>query len=97
MRPMSTPQHRPTTARPKSDTGLGALAVGAGFNIETWSDTTDAARAWFVALAERIRDEGTPPLGFRLLLGPEFQVMAQNQRRNLEDGRMDLAQVAASR
>jgi ubiquinone/menaquinone biosynthesis C-methylase UbiE len=67
----------------------------AGFTVTDWSDTTDQARDWFVAVAERIRKEGLPPLGFHLLLGPDFQVMAQNQRRNLEEGRIVLAQVLA--
>ena len=76
---------------------LRSLLDEAGFNIEAWLDTTDAARAWFVALAEKIRKEGMPPLGFHVLLGSDFQTMAQNQRRNLEDGRIVLAQVVAKR
>jgi MPBQ/MSBQ methyltransferase len=76
---------------------LRNLLHEAGFNIEAWLDTTDAARAWFVALAEKIRNEGMPPLGFHILLGSDFQAMAQNQRRNLEDGRIVLAQVVAKR
>jgi len=32
-----------------------------------------------------------------VLLGPDFQAMAQNQRRNLEEGRIVLAQVVAKR
>jgi ubiquinone/menaquinone biosynthesis C-methylase UbiE len=76
---------------------LRKLLDEAGFNIEAWLDTTDAARAWFVALAEEIRKEGMPPLGFHVLLGTDFQAMAQNQRRNLEDGRIVLAQVVATR
>jgi len=32
-----------------------------------------------------------------VLLGPDFRVMAQNQRRNLEEGRIVLAQVVARR
>jgi hypothetical protein len=74
---------------------LRSLLEKAGFNIQAWVDTTDAARAWFVALAEKIRKEGMPPLGFHVLLGSDFQAMAQNQRRNLEDGRIVLAQVVA--
>ena len=74
---------------------LRSLLDEAGFDIEAWLDTTDAARAWFVALAEKLRKEGMPPLGFHILLGPEFQAMAQNQRRNLEEGRIVLAQVVA--
>jgi ubiquinone/menaquinone biosynthesis C-methylase UbiE len=68
-----------------------------GFTVAAWTDTTDVARAWFVSLAERIRKEGLPPLGFHVLLGTDFQVMAQNQRKNLEEGRIVLAQVVAKR
>jgi hypothetical protein len=38
-----------------------------------------------------------PPLGFHVLLGSDFQAMAQNQRRNLEEARIVLAQVVARR
>lgn len=76
---------------------LRGLLEKSGFNVTAWSDTTEAARAWFVSLAEKIRKDGLPPLGFHLLLGPDFQVMAQNQRRNLEEGRILLAQVVAKR
>jgi MPBQ/MSBQ methyltransferase len=59
----------------------------------SWEDTTDDAREWFVELAEKIRREGLPPLGFHLILGPDFSVMAQNQGRNLREGRIVMAQV----
>lgn len=71
------------------------LLEDAGFLIESWSDTTEAARAWFVKVAERIQRAGVAPLGFHVLLGPEFAAMAQNQRRNLEQGRIALAQIVA--
>jgi ubiquinone/menaquinone biosynthesis C-methylase UbiE len=76
---------------------LRKLLEESGFRVATWADTTDVARAWFVSLAERIRKEGLPTLGFHVLLGPDFQAMAQNQRRNLEEGRIVLAQVVAKR
>ena len=76
---------------------LRKLLEEAGFTVADWADTTDAARAWFVSLAEKIRKEGLPPLGFHLLMGADFQAMAQNQRRNLEEGRIVLAQVIAKR
>ena len=76
---------------------LRKLLEDSGFTVTEWSDTTDVGRAWFVSVAERIRKEGLPPLGFHILLGPEFQAMAQNQRRNLEEGRIVLAQVVAKR
>ncbi len=69
----------------------------AGFKITNWIDTTSEARTWFASLAERISQDGLPPLGFHLLLGPDFQIMAQNQRRNLEEERIVLAQVVANK
>lgn len=76
---------------------LSHLLEAAGFTISEWSDTTDAARSWFVTLAEKIRTEGFPPLGFHVLMGADFQVMAQNQGRNLQEGRIVLGQVIASK
>jgi MPBQ/MSBQ methyltransferase len=76
---------------------LRQLLEGSGFTVTNWSDTTDAARDWFVSLAENIRKEGLPQLGFHILLGADFQAMAQNQRRNLEEGRIVLAQVIAKK
>jgi SAM-dependent methyltransferase len=74
---------------------LRSLLEDAGFTVTDWSDTTEAARAWFVALAERIRKEGFPALGFHVLMGTDFQAMAQNQGRNLQEGRIALGQVVA--
>lgn len=76
---------------------LRHLLETAGFTISVWQDTTEAARAWFTALAEKIRKEGFPPLGFHLLLGSDFQAMAQNQGRNLQEGRIVLGQVVAKK
>jgi ubiquinone/menaquinone biosynthesis C-methylase UbiE len=74
---------------------LRKLLEEADFTITDWSDTTEAARAWFVALAEKIRKDGFPSLGFHLLLGADFKAMAQNQGQNLQDGRIVLAQIVA--
>ena len=76
---------------------LRGLLEKSGFNVADWSDTTYAARTWFVSLAEKIRKGGFPPLGFHILLGADFQAMAQNQGRNLVEGRIVLAQVVARR
>ncbi len=72
---------------------LRHLLGASGFTISSWEDTTAAAREWFTSLAKNIQQTGLPPLGFHVLLGPDFQVMARNQRRNLEEGRVVLAQV----
>lgn len=87
----------PETSFLVSPEELRKLLQEAGFQVAEWSDTTDAARAWFVAVAEKIRKEGLPPLGFHLLVGADFAAMAQNQRLNLEQGRIALAQVVATK
>lgn len=74
---------------------LRKLLEDAGFAIADWSDTTEAAHEWFVALAEKIRKDGFPPLGFHLLMGADFREMAQNQGRNLEERRIVLGQIVA--
>ncbi|WP_409277037.1 class I SAM-dependent methyltransferase [Pseudomonas defluvii] len=85
----------PDTSFLVSPTELRTLLEEAVFTITDWADTTEAARAWFVRLAEKIQKEGFPSLGFHLLLGADFKAMAQNQGRNLQEGRIVLAQIVA--
>lgn len=74
---------------------LRHLLQEAGFTVADWKDTTPEAREWFISLADRIRREGFPALGFHLLMGPDFREMAQNQGRNLAEGRISLGQIVA--
>jgi len=74
---------------------LSSFLKATGFTIIDWSDTTDAALRWFESLAEKIRKEGFPSLGLQVLMGADFLAMAQNQVRNLQDGRIVLGQVVA--
>ncbi len=76
---------------------LRRFLEASGFTIVGWKDTTEAARMWFTNVAKKIQESGLPPLGFHVLLGSDFQVMAQNQRRNLEEGRIVLVQVVAQK
>ncbi|WP_421281741.1 methyltransferase domain-containing protein [Aeromonas taiwanensis] len=85
----------PETSFLVSPEELRSLLAEADFTVTEWRDTTEAARTWFVALAEKIRRDGLPPLGFHLLLGSDFKEMAQNQGRNLQEGRIALAQIVA--
>jgi ubiquinone/menaquinone biosynthesis C-methylase UbiE len=68
-----------------------------GFEIFTWRDTTETGRSWFRQMGEKIQSEGLPPLGIHLLLGPDFQIMAQNQVRNLEENRVALIEAVVRR
>ncbi|OYU00614.1 MAG: SAM-dependent methyltransferase [Burkholderiales bacterium PBB1] len=87
----------PETSFLASPDELRAFLTEAGFQITDWVDSTEAGKAWFVALAERIQRLGMPSLSFALLMGDDFSAMALNQRRNLEQGRIVLAQVVATK
>lgn len=76
---------------------LRELLLEAGFEITSWRDTTEAGRNWFREMTSRIQNGGPPPLGFHLLLGPEFPKMAENMRRNLEEDRVALFEVICQR
>jgi ubiquinone/menaquinone biosynthesis C-methylase UbiE len=68
-----------------------------GFEILRWQDNTEKARAWFQHLNAKITRDGLPPLGIHLLLGEDFQLMAQNQVRNLEEKRIALIETIVKR
>jgi ubiquinone/menaquinone biosynthesis C-methylase UbiE len=85
----------PDTSALAAPDELRSLLESAGFEVTAWHDTTDVARDWFVAVAERIRKQGIPPLGWHLLMGDDYRAMAENQRRNLEEDRIVLAQIVA--
>lgn len=85
----------PDTSFLVSPDELRQLLRDSGFTVSDWKDTTAVAREWFVKLAERIRREGFPALGFHLLMGNDFRAMAQNQGRNLEEGRICLGQIVS--
>ncbi|MGB0127170.1 MAG: methyltransferase domain-containing protein [Rhodocyclaceae bacterium] len=76
---------------------LRCLLVDARFRISSWSDTTDVARAWFARLADNLGKSGPARLGIHVLMGPDFAAMAQNQRRNLDENRIALAQIVATK
>lgn len=69
----------------------------AGFELVSWRDTTETGRSWFRHLGAKIAQNGPPPLGLQLLLGPEFRQMAQNQVRNLEEDRISLIEAIVRR
>ena len=74
---------------------LRPLLEKSGFTIESWKDTTDVALTWFTNVSKKIQQSGLTPLGIHVLLGADFKVMAQNQRKNLEEGRIVLTQIVA--
>jgi hypothetical protein len=68
---------------------LQRVLADAGFMLQQWQDWSEAGRAWFAqATAQR---GAAPPLGLRLLLGPDAPTMVANLRRNFEEERVMLA------
>ena len=65
----------------------------AGFEIVHWRDTSDLGLRFFEAIAARIGETGLPPVGWHLLMGPDFKEMAANQRQNLGEDRIVLAEI----
>ena len=74
---------------------LHDLLEEVGFEVLSWRDTTDLGREWFRAMRRRTQEEGAAPLGFHVLLGPDFQTMTQNMIRNLDENRIALIEVLA--
>lgn len=69
------------------------LLEATGFQITHWRDTTQKGLEWFQGVTRKIQERGLPPLGFHLLMGPEFAEMARNQLRNLAEGRIVLIET----
>lgn len=76
---------------------LLAVLAEAGFEIRVWRDVTESGRSWFRHRQDSIRQNGLPPFGLQLLLGPDFSLMAHNQLRNLEENRIALIEAVVRR
>ena len=87
-----TPEHSHLV----SEAAMRSALHRAGFAVDSWTDVTAEAVAWFAAQA-RARADGAaaPPHNLALVMGPEFPSMTANLGRNLGEGRVRLAQVVA--
>ena len=83
----------PATSFLVSAQQMRPLLADAGFEVVSWRDTTDQGRAWFLSMQQRLAGAERSPLGFRVLLGPDFDVMASNQVRNLVESRIAPTEV----
>jgi ubiquinone/menaquinone biosynthesis C-methylase UbiE len=67
---------------------MKSLLAGAGFKVRDVHDSTDESQSFFERLTARMAKTGSPPVGWRLFLGDDFPVMAQNQVRNVTERRI---------
>ncbi|MGD8426800.1 MAG: methyltransferase domain-containing protein [Balneolaceae bacterium] len=88
---------KPGTSFLATPSELRRLLQENGFKIEIWEDSTAEATTWFTKLVENVQENGVPPLGFHVLMGKDFRLMALNQLRNLRENRIVLLQVIAQK
>jgi ubiquinone/menaquinone biosynthesis C-methylase UbiE len=74
---------------------MRAYLAAAGFDIQSWNDRSDAGKQWFQAMAKRTAESGPQPLGFHVLLGPDFAEMGKNMVRNLVEDRVRPTEITA--
>ena len=86
----------PSTSFMVTPDQLRDLLWDSRLQIISWRDTSEVGRAWFKDVAAKLQQQGgTPALGFHILLGLDFRVMAQNQVRNLNEKRIILIECVA--
>jgi ubiquinone/menaquinone biosynthesis C-methylase UbiE len=73
-----------------------AILKDIGFEELAWTDETTSALRW---QQKRLAatPTTTPPLGIHLVFGNDFGEMLHNQLRNLEEGRISIAQAVLKR
>lgn len=74
---------------------LRAVLTGAGLEITDWQDRTEEGRAWFEQMLANVREEGPPPLGLHLLMGPSAKEKMKNVTRNLVEERIGIISAIA--
>lgn len=78
--------------------GTRELLEATGLHILGWRNTSEIGREWFKKVATKMQQQGeTLKLGFHILLGPDFRVMAQNQVLNLNENRIVLIECVAQK
>jgi hypothetical protein len=77
---------------------LRDLLRATNLHILSWRDTSEIGRTWFKEVAAKMQQQSaSPALGFHVLLGPDFRLMAQNQVRNLNENRIVLIECIAGK
>jgi ubiquinone/menaquinone biosynthesis C-methylase UbiE len=74
------------------------VLIKSGFEVVSWSDTTEATRAWMAQLQSARETTPVPPaLGLHVVTGADFSTMIANLGRNLREGSVRLVQTIVRR
>ena len=68
-----------------------------GFSIRDWEDKSQLSLDWFVAVIEKLKLSGPPPLGLHLLMGSTAKAKFENNIRNLQERRFVVYQAVAEK
>jgi len=71
--------------------------MNAGFNIQSWSDKTPLAKKAFAEVKEPKGAPNLPVLGVYMLVGEDIQTKAYNLHRNLDEERVSLIEILATK
>jgi ubiquinone/menaquinone biosynthesis C-methylase UbiE len=74
-----------------------AKLEAAGFRVITWRDTSQASLASSLARAQTAASGSLPALGIHLLIGRDWEAIAQNSARNLQEDRTRLFNAVLER
>jgi MPBQ/MSBQ methyltransferase len=64
----------------------------AGFKEVAWEDKTEYVIDWIKQMIKRTQTSGLPPIGLHVIGGPQWSDMVKNALKNLEEGRLTVAQ-----
>jgi ubiquinone/menaquinone biosynthesis C-methylase UbiE len=63
-----------------------------GFKEVVWEDKTQLVIDWIKQMIKRAQTSGPPPIGLHVIGGPQWSEMVKNALKNLEEGRIAVAQ-----
>jgi ubiquinone/menaquinone biosynthesis C-methylase UbiE len=63
-----------------------------GFKEVAWEDKTESVIDWIKQMIKRAQTSGPPRIGLHVLVGPQWSDLVKNLLKNLEEGRIAVAQ-----
>src|SRR5215203_1735595 len=63
-----------------------------GFKEVAWEDKTESVIEWIKQMIKRAQTSGPPRIGLHVLVGPQWSDLVKNLLKNLEEGRIAVAQ-----
>jgi SAM-dependent methyltransferase len=75
-----------------TEEGRNLLKEVVGIKEVAWEDKTESVVDWIKQMMKPAQTSGPPPTGLHVLVGPQWSDLVKNLLRNLEEGRITVAQ-----